>query len=80
MHESIPTMGFGKSLDLPFSFRVGHPFDWPVALYVVFKNDIERFSFEMPFDVPGKRVQIPSLIGLKVLVCIHTCKLFVRKR
>jgi len=73
MHERIPTMGFSKSLDLPFSFRVGNAFDWPVALYLILKNDVERFFFEMPFDVCGKCLQIPSLIGLNVIVCIHTC-------
>jgi hypothetical protein len=80
MHESIPTMGFSKSLDLPLSFRVGDLFDWPVAFYLVLKKDVERFFFEMPFDVSGKRLQIQSLIGLKVIVCIHICKLFIRTR
>jgi len=71
MHESIPTMRFGKSLDLPFSFRVGHLFDWPVALYLILKNDVEGFSFEMPFDVSSKRLQPHIRIGLKVIFRIH---------
>src|SRR5262245_45170050 len=42
VHESIPTVGFGKRLDLHFSFRVVHLFDWPVPLYLILKNDEER--------------------------------------
>jgi len=76
MHESIPATGFSKSSDLPFSFRVGHVSDRPVALYHILKNDVEGFFFEMPFDVSSKRLQIQSLIGLKFIVCIHVQGVF----
>src|SRR5262249_26370243 len=75
MDKSVPTMRFGKSLDLPLSFRIFELFGCPVALYLILTNDTKRSFGEVLFDVSSKRLQTLGLIGLKVIVCIHICML-----
>jgi hypothetical protein len=57
-----PPTRFGKSLDLPLSFRSFDLFAWPVAVYLILKKDAESSLFQVPFDALGKGVETPILI------------------